>query len=178
MSYYKINTTAALAAWDEELRLRDELVEKGKAFAALFGAKPIFTTDVNRFSFYGVVFPESTPTYGDPAIWTKPDRSARYTCRPRQKPPKGLGEESRALLKMWNENFPGPAVNRDPYFESLGLDWGMLFLCGLAHFRHGDIIYFRTGATPNEDSGAIEILSTEYKDAENTFDSESKSVLS
>ncbi|WP_145489453.1 hypothetical protein [Yersinia aleksiciae] len=174
MSYYKINTTAALAAWDEEQRLRNELVDNGTAFAALFGAKPIFTTDLTRFSFYGVVFPDTTPTYGDPAIWTKPDSTARYTCRPRQKPPKGLGEESRSLLKMWNENFPSPSVDRDPYFKSLGLDWGMLFLCGLAHFRHGDIIYFNTGATPKEDSGAIEILGTEYKDAENTFNDESK----
>jgi hypothetical protein len=41
----------------------------------------------------------------------------------------------------------------------------MLILCGITHFRVGDVIYFKTSTTPS-DSGAIEIVESEFKAAE------------
>jgi acid phosphatase class B len=42
----------------------------------------------------------------------------------------------------------------------------MLILCGITHFRVGDVIYFKTSTTPSKGSGAIEIVESEFKAAE------------
>ena len=76
-----------------------------------------------------------------------------------------MAEQHKALTELWGGQVPKEAVDRAAFYPALGLDWGMLFLTGLAMFRHGDTIYIETGATPKPEAGAIEILGSEYKAA-------------
>ena len=162
MSFYKIEKKAAIQAWDFECLKRKELNSKAKEFADKFGAKPVFSTDATRHHFYAIAFPHSVPTFGHPSLWTAATSANRYTTTPKRKAPTGLSKESRELWALWDEGYPGEAVSREHLWSSPGLDWGMLFLCGIAIFRFKDVIYFNTSAKPDLEFGAIEITGTEY----------------
>lgn len=163
MSFYKFTTAAALAAWDLMEKTEADLKQQSRTFAALFGATPVFSNDLTRGSLHGVVF--TGPAYVDPALWTKPTDSTGFSCRPRAKAPKGMAAKHKALVALWREQKPAFSVDRTAFFESVGLDWGMLFMTGCAYFRHGNAIYFETGAKPAESASAVEILGSEYQQA-------------
>jgi hypothetical protein len=76
-----------------------------------------------------------------------------------------MSKEHRELWALWDEGYPGESVSREPLWSSLGLDWGMLFICGLEIFRFKDTIYFNTSAKPNLECGAVEITGSEYSAA-------------
>lgn len=163
MSFYKFTTPAALAAWDEMDHAEKELRSKGKAFAESFGGNAVYKSDLSRLRFYGVSFPGEM--YISAQLWIKPMSNTNYASWPRSKPPKGMQDEHKALCDLWKTHHPGNSVSRDEFFVSVGLDWGMLFLTGFQYFRLGDVIYFDTSSTPKADSGDVEILGSEYKDA-------------
>ena len=161
MSFYKFNTAAVLAAWDDVEKQEEELRQQSKTFAALFGAVPVFNSDLTRAYLYGVHFEKSI--YADPSLWTKPTEQSGFSSWPRAKAPKGMGEAHRALVALWRDQKPKIEVSREPFLKSAGLDWGMLFMTGCAYFRHGDTVYFSTGAKPDPAAGGIEILGSEYQ---------------
>lgn len=80
--------------------------------------------------------------------------------------PRERREEHKQLLDAWDDGRPTERISREPYWKALGLEWGMLILCGITHYRVGDVIYFKTDARPSPDSGAIEIVESEFKAAE------------
>lgn len=162
MSFYKIENKAAIQAWDAECLKRKELNDKAQKFAAKFGARAVFNTDATRHCFYAIAFPDGMPTFGHPSLWTAGTSANRYTTTPKRKAPTGLSKESRELWALWDEGYPREAVSREFLWSALGLDWRMLFLCGLAIFRFKDVIYFNTSAKPNLEFGALEITGTEY----------------
>lgn len=163
MIFYKFISPEALAAWDAMHKQETELRQHAATFAALFGAKPVFKSDLTRSYLFGVRFDGAA--YLDPALWTKPTEQTGFSCWPRAKAPKGMGADHKALVELWAVQKPGFDVNRDPFLKSVGLDWGMLLLTGCAYFRHGDAIYFNTGAKPDAAAGGIEILGSEYQQA-------------
>ncbi|HIH5647600.1 TPA: hypothetical protein ACYSHR_004467 [Serratia marcescens] len=165
MSFYKTTNEAAIQAWDFESLKRKELNEKAKEFAAKFGARPAFNTDATRHRFYAVAFPDGVPTFGHPSLWTAATAANSYTTTPKRRAPAGMSKEHRELWALWYEGYPGESVSREPLWSSLGLDWGMLFICGLAIFRFKDVIYFNTSAKPNLEFGAVEITGSEYSAA-------------
>ncbi|QUG75438.1 hypothetical protein GKQ23_10770 [Erwinia sp. E602] len=163
MSFYKFSTPAALTAWNEMDQQEAELIQQAATFAALFGAKPVFKNDLTCAYLYGVRFDGAA--YGDPALWTKPTEQTGYAAWPRAKAPKGMGDEHKALAALWKEQKPLITVKRDSFLQSVGLDWGMLFLTGCTYFRRDDAIYFSTGAKPDPAAGGVEILGSEYQQA-------------
>ncbi|MBP1128886.1 MULTISPECIES: hypothetical protein [Serratia] len=169
MSFYKIEKKTAIQAWDFECLKRKELNEKANEFAAKFGATAVFTTDATRHRFYAVAFPDGVPTFGHPSLWTAATAANRYTTTPKRKAPTGLSKEHRELWALWDEGYPSEAVSREFLWSSLGLDWGVLFICGLSIFRFKNTIYFNTSAKPNLEFGAIEITGTEYSTAAEDF---------
>lgn len=163
MSFYKCSTPEALAAWDEVAKQEADLRQQATTFAALFGAEPVFKSDLTRSYLYGVLFDGAA--YGDPALWTKSTDKTGYAAWPRAKSPKGMKAEHKALAALWKEQKPSITVKREPFIQSIGLDWGMLLLTGFTYFRHADAIYLETGARPAESANAIEILGSEYHQA-------------
>lgn len=163
MSFYKFSTPEALSAWDDVSKQEADLRQQAATFSALFGAQPVFKSDLTRSYLYGVRF--DGVAYGNPALWTKPTEQTGYACWPRAKAPKDMGDPHKALVELWHEQKPAFSVDRTAFFESVGLDWGMLFMTGCAYFRHGDAIYFETGAKPAESASAVEILGSEYQQA-------------
>lgn len=163
MSYFKISTPEAIAAWNDLNQKDANLRKEGQSFADLFGGKAVFSNDLTRTSFYGVHF-DGEP-YASPELWTKPTEGKGYACWPKAKAPRGMNEEHKALAELWSGQVPMVAVDRTVFYPAIGLDWGMLFLTGLGIFCHDNTIYFETGSTPNPDVGAIEILGSDYKAA-------------
>lgn len=160
MSFWKFSSKEALAALEEIERQEHELKRRGDEFAALFGGKSVPQRTINEVRFYGVRF--DGREYVNPALWTKATSKQGYAQQPRVKVPANLKRESEALWQIWNEQRPSIKVNHDPLFEALGFDWGNLLFSGFGMFRHGDVIYVETGATPKPEAGGVEILGSEY----------------
>jgi hypothetical protein len=165
MGYFKIESEAAIQAWDREELKRKNMQNMATAFAKKFGARPVFKSDITRSYFYGIAFPDGIPTYGNPALWTAATVANKFTTTPKRKAPKGLTKEHKELWRLWDEGYPMEKVNREPLWASLGLEWGMLIICGISIFRLENAIYFNSGAKPSKESGAIEILGSEYDKA-------------
>ncbi|MDR6350866.1 hypothetical protein [Pantoea sp. SORGH_AS_0659] len=167
MGYWKFIKPEQLAAWDK-LRSDEQLMRaEGFALAEKFQAKPVFTNDVGRSTFYGVKFDKGFYVAKD--LWTKPTSNTGFASWPKARAPKGLSEEHKSLLVIWKENYPKTKVENDQFYTSIGLDWGMLFLTGITYFRFGDAIYVKTGAKPNEDAQAVEILGSEFDSAKREY---------
>lgn len=160
MSYWKFTSKEALAALDEVERQKEELRALSDSFAALFGGKASLQRTINEIRFFGVRF--DGREFGNPALWTKATSKNGYAQQPRVKVPANLKRESEALWQLWNEHRPSMKVNRDAFFEAIGFDWGTLLFSGFSMFRHGDVIYAETGATPKAEAGGVEILGSEY----------------
>lgn len=160
MSFWKFSSKEALAAWDEMERQEAELKAQGESFAALFGGKPVYQKTACDWRFYGVRF--DGREYNNPALWTKATSKNGYAQQPRVKVPAALKRESEALWQLWNEHRPHKIADREAFYHSIGLDWGNLLFSGFAMFRHGDVIYVETGATPKSEAGGVEILGSEY----------------
>lgn len=160
MSFWKFSSKEALAAWDEMERQEAELKAQGGSFAALFGGKPVYQKTACDWRFYGVRF--DGREYNNPALWTKATSKNGYAQQPRVKVPAALKRESEALWQLWNEHRPHKIADREAFYQSIGLDWGNLLFSGFAMFRHGDVIYVETGATPKAEAGGVEILGSEY----------------
>ncbi|AHG22981.1 hypothetical protein Z042_22950 [Chania multitudinisentens RB-25] len=163
MSYFKISTPEAIAAWEGLWQKDADLRKEGQSFADLFSGKAVFINDLTRVSFYGVRF-DGTP-YGSAALWTQPNERKGYACWPKAKAPRGMNEEHKALIELWRGQEPIVALDKTVFYPAIGLEWGILFLTGLGMFRRGNTIYFETGATPKPEIGAIEILGSEFKAA-------------
>jgi hypothetical protein len=170
MGYFKIESEAAIQAWDREELKRKKMHDIATAFAKKFGARPVFKSDTSSSYFYGIAFPDGIPTYGDPALWTAATAANKFTTTPKRKAPKGLTKEHKELWRLWGEDYPMEPLNREPLWASLGLDWGMLFICGISIFRLENVIYFNTNAKPSKESGTIEILGSEYDKARVTVE--------
>lgn len=160
MSYWKFTSKEALAAWDEMERQEAVLKAQGASFAALFGGKPVYQKTVCDWRFYGVRFDGHVYVAAD--LWTKPTSKNGYAQQPRVKVPTSLKRESEALWQLWNAQRPSVTADREAFYESIGLDWGNLIFSGFSMFRHGDVIYAETGATPKAEAGGVEILGSEY----------------
>ncbi|HCB0898973.1 hypothetical protein ACT02A_19480 [Klebsiella quasipneumoniae] len=167
MGFYKTAQKAALDAWDNEIHQRAELKEKALEFAKKFGGKPVFCGDATDFRFHGLSF-DAAPLIGHSSLWTLSRSQNGYTREPRGKSriPRERRAEHLQLLDAWDEGRPTERISREPYWKALGLEWGMLILCGITHFRVGDVIYFKTSTTPSKGSGVIEIVESEFYDAE------------
>lgn len=167
MGFYKISSKAALNAWDNEINQRVKLKEQADVFARKFGGKPMFTGSAIDYHFYGLSF-EDDPLIGHSSLWTLSRSQNNFTREPRGKTriPKERREEHKQLLEAWDDGRPRERISREPYWKALGLLWGILILCGITHFRAGDVIYFKTPAKPSSDSGAMEIIESEYLAAE------------
>lgn len=160
MSFWKFSSKEALAAWDEMERQEAELKKQGDEFSALFGGKPVYQKTACDWRFYGVRF--DGREYNNPALWTKATSKNGYAQQPRVKVPAALKRESEALWQLWNDQRPHKIADREAFYQSIGLDWGNLLFSGFAMFRHGDVIYVETGATPKAEAGGVEILGSEY----------------
>lgn len=172
MGFYKTSTKTALDAWDNEINQRIALKEKADSFAKKFGGKPVFSGSATDYHFHGLSF-DAAPLVGHSSLWTLSRSQNGYTREPRGKTriPRERREEHQQLLDAWDDGRPTERISREPYWKALGLEWGILILCGITHFRVGDEIYFKTEATPSPDSGAIEIVESEFKAAEKTLGS-------
>lgn len=164
MSYWKFTSAEALAAWDEMERQEAVLKAQGQSFAALFNGKPVYQKTMCDWRFYGVRF--DGKEYGSPALWTKPTSKNGFAQQPKVKVPANLKRESEALWQIWNEQRPHITADREAFFCSIGLDWGNLLFSGFNAFRHDDVIYVETGATPKPEAGGVEILGSEYNAAQ------------
>lgn len=163
MSFYKINTPAAIAAWDLMKQADAALRKQGTAFAELFSARPVFKKDVTSTSFHGIRFHGAT--YVSKSLWTQPTSNNGYCSWPKSKAPRGMTASHKALMELWNSGRPKQSVDVSAFYPAIGLDWGILFMTGFSMFRHADTIYIETSAKPKADAGAVEILGSEYNAA-------------
>ena len=161
MSYYKINTAAAIAAWHVEDEVLKRLQRESREFAKRFGAIAVFERSINTISFRGVRL--ASPAH--PTIWTKPTQNNGWICQPLKKAPVGLKDEHATLIAEWEEYRPKFTVDQDPLFEALGIDWGMLFLSGYTLFMHDNEIYLDVKAVPRPNAEAVEILGSVFNEA-------------
>ncbi|WP_163591673.1 hypothetical protein [Klebsiella pneumoniae] len=170
MGFYKTTQKAALDAWDNEINQRIALKEKADAFAKKFGGKPVLSYSATDYRFYGLSF-DAAPLIGHNSLWTLSRAQNQFTREPRGKTriPRERRDEHLQLLDAWDDGRPTERISREPYWKALGVEWGMLILCGITHFRVGDVIYFKTDVTPSPDSGVTEIVESEYKAAEKTI---------
>ncbi|HBQ2108714.1 TPA: hypothetical protein L7N09_002127, partial [Klebsiella pneumoniae] len=136
MGFYKTSTKKALGAWDNEINQRISLKEKADAFAKKFGGKPVFSGSATDYHFHGLSF-DAAPLIGHSSLWTLSRSQNGYTREPRGKTriPRERREEHQQLLDAWDDGRPTKRISREPYWKALGLEWGMLILCGITHYR-------------------------------------------
>lgn len=167
MGFYKTSSKTALDTWDNEINQCVKLKEQAEVFARKFGGKPVFTVSATYYHFWGLSF-DSEPLIGHNGLWVEALPQNQFTRWPRAKgcAPQEICHEHQQLLDAWDDGRPREFTPREPYWKALGLEWEMIVQCGTTHFRAGDVIYFKTTAKPSGDSGAMEIIESEYLAAE------------
>ncbi|WHM52765.1 hypothetical protein vBVpaS1601_72 [Vibrio phage vB_VpaS_1601] len=172
--YYKTNKPEILAQVQRINNERDALKEAADKVAEQFDAKAMTRTSMHGASFGGLVLNNyenvdlfkgrTSPDREDKHLWTKPDRN--NISRPRSSI---TGKENKAALKELTERYNAavasiPKVDFEPFFESLGTNWGNLAFSGLNWFEQDGFIYFVSSQDFSE--VATEILGSEYETAE------------
>jgi hypothetical protein len=170
MPFYKTSDKNVLAAFAAYAEQNTEIDAQAKAFADLFGAKPVYRLDFSGRSFFGLKF---TPALSSP-LWTKPrdgdtqqPRSVLHRDISRTSTPearKRLNAELKTLNAKYSDNFPKGKALLDQFWESMGTDWGSLLLSGVGFFPTDEIIYVTTSARLND--RVTEILESEYRKAQ------------
>lgn len=169
MAFYKTNAPTVLAAYDEFVKENEGVAEEAKAFADLFGGKPIYRFDFGGRRFYNLRFEPAA----DIDLWTKPNPDAGNAQHPRSALPKSvkgdrrklLARELAALNDKFTGNYPRRKADLDAFWGAMGTDWGILLLHGAGFFAAADnTIYVKTSAPLND--CMTEILESEYRKAE------------
>lgn len=163
MSYYKYDTPEARAAWAEYCRQEAELKKACESFCNLFGGKPVYFRTATDDRFSGIKF--SGEPYNGHELWTKPVARDSFVQHPRKRVPAALREKSEALHAIWNEQRPNLKADKEAFFQSLGLDWGNIIFDSFSMVVREGVVYVSTGAQPKPESGAVEILGSEYSAA-------------
>lgn len=166
--YYKTQDPKVLAEdqkADAELRL---LHAEAKAFAAKFGARrAVVLEGIPFIRCHDLVFNTPGP---DPLLWTKEEGKNHWQQRPRGVLPKGckdpvLKEKLRVLKEEYNAARVRREVSREPFYNSVGTDWGELLFCGLRWFTVDGWMYLQTSANLKNEN-LVEIMGSEYLRAE------------
>jgi len=160
MSYYKTNDPAVLAAYQSLKAQTAVLRQQAKIFGDRFGGEGLVYFSASSRRFAGVRFLHQQPL----DIWTAWDKDGMQ--RPRRKAKAGTPQDRRDALKEliaeWEANAPTELVPMDPFFQSVGTDWGNVMFNGASWFQRGEWIYFKTGLKLT----AQEILGSEFEAAE------------
>lgn len=167
-AFYKSSDHALLAAWSTYEAEVGAVRAAGKEFAAHFGGKLLMHSDFHGCSVAGLCFQPAK----DDQLWTKPDAQRAGEQHPRTSLRKGTKEQRKALaalLTEWSEQFPKQKADLAPVLSAMGTDWGALFFCGIAYFKHDGTIYVSTGAKLAP--CMVEILASEYNAAKAAYES-------
>lgn len=160
MSYFKTNDPAVLAAYQSVKAQTAALKQQAKVFGDRFGGEGLVSFSASGHRFAGVRFFHQQPL----DIWTTWDNNGMQ--RPRRKPKAGTPQDRRDALKAlnedWEANAPTEQVSMDPFFQSVGTDWGNVMFNGASWFQRGEWIYFKTFIKLS----AQEILGSEFEAAE------------
>lgn len=166
--YYRITDPSVLAAVQLYEADVEAINKAGKAFAAYFGGKALFSYNTHSYGFYGIRFSPAKPTN----LWQVPDEQSVQRPRQRLKSPidKSLKEPHKALLAEWDakkaECFPvGRIVDRGPLHKAIGYNDGMAMLCGdsFLAFSHDGAVWV-TSRHPIID-GAEEVTGSRFEAA-------------
>lgn len=192
--YYKTDNPEVLSAYEQMQTDSKKLSEDSQAFAVQFNAKNMMSTQMTGRRFGGLVlndyhadiFNESAPVREDKHLWTSPNNN--QISRPRssldvkkfktellskgvtdQDVVKTKVKEAKAELETLQEEYRKGVskledVSFDPFFETLGTNWGNLMFSGLKWFKHDGFMYFETGE--NFGDRMTEILGSEFETAE------------
>jgi hypothetical protein len=159
MSFYKTNDPEVVAAYQALENAAEALKQQAKAFGERFGGEGLIYFSASGHRFAGVRFALQQPL----DIWTAWDKDGMQ--RPRSKPKAGTSQERRDALKTlhaeWDANAPTERVSMDPFFQSVGTNWGDVMFSGASWFRCGEEIYFNTRLKLT----AQEILGSEFEAA-------------
>jgi hypothetical protein len=167
-AFYKTTDPAVLAiraAYEAKVM---EVRDAGQEFANHFGGKMLARHDAQGYSFAGLCF---QPAKLDP-LWTKPDASYAGMQRPRSSLKGGNKEQRTALTELsddWKARLPTVKADLAPVLTAIGTDWGNLFFCSFALFRHDGAIYVSTSAKLAP--CMVEILASEYNAAKAAYES-------
>lgn len=160
MSYYKTNDPAVLAAYQSVQAQTAVLRQQAKAFGERFGGEGLVSFSASGHRFAGVRFLHQQPL----DVWTAWDKNGMQ--RPRRKAKAGIPQDRRDALKAlnedWEANAPTEQVSMDPFFQSVGTDWGNVMWSGASWFQRGEWMYFKTSIK----LAAEEILGSEFEAAE------------
>lgn len=167
--YFKTNNPAVLTAYNEFRSAHTKLKKQAELFAEQFDAEPVILADSDSIYFAGLKFKNPSQVNFD--IWRKPDRTFK-SCSLRVKPlNKHATEEFNITQKKWNDlyqvffkDFEGqyrPTVNKEPFYNSLGVNSGDLFFSSLQAFLHDGNVYINTGLSIK----FVEIVGSEYEAA-------------
>lgn len=169
MSFFKITDPNVIAAHRQFLADNERVQAEAHAFALHYpGSVPVFKSDMSGRSFFGLRFEQAN----DSPLWTKPQREAGYTQRPRAVPAKGAKGQERldqlgALTELraeWESRFPAFEAKRVEMWAHMGLNVADFLFCGgFQFFVHEDALYCSTPMTPRD--GWHEILGSEYERA-------------
>ena len=157
--YFKVADKAVVEAAQKTIDDLKAFTNKCDEFAKLFGAyHGCHLTDVNRTSFSGIVFENSN--HVDTDIFTVPSLKNHFAVRPRAKAKvKDKAEKLSEIIKIWEEHYPGE-INREFFYELLGISWGDILFNGLGYFTFNDAVYVHTGLNLKV---GTEILGSEYE---------------
>lgn len=167
-AFYKTTAPAVLAiraAYEARVM---EVRAAGQEFANHFGGKMLARQDAQGYSFAGLCFEPAK----DDALWTKPDASCAGMQRPRGLLKSGGKVQRAALAELsagWKARFPREKADLAPVLAAIGTDWGSLFFCSFALFRHDGAVYVSTSAKLAP--CMVEILASEYNAAKAAYES-------
>lgn len=190
--YYKTNCEKALFEHKSMNEAKDKLVVICDEFARKFNARAMVKQGSSSISFGGLVlnnyyhdtFSSNSEVRDDTLLWTVPDSngvsrpksslthkqvvaSVKWSERSGDMKAKAKLERTR-LVELQNkynaERKIISEVSMEPFFNSIGTDWGNLMLSGLEWFEIDGFMYFATSLNFSENM--TEILGSEFESAQ------------
>lgn len=144
------------------------------AFAKEFEGDGVIYGNASEIFFGGIIFKNNASVNRN--VWTKPHRQ-HGTSNIRVKPlKKEYLDEWQAEKDKWDllikKHFPnGERVSKNGFYQSLWIDWGALLFAGFSCFEVDGFLYMDTSIQIKD---AVEILGSEYKEAEKRFNQSEK----
>lgn len=148
------------------------LEQTAQAFAALFGAVPVFTTGSPTPSMAGITWVKPNRPK-NPLLWTQPTKNdLRQFPLPKRPKAKNLWEAYDALVKQWNDTFPVDATKprTSHLLAALGLSESLIVGNAMQYFFGKDGVSWVATSLPLDESKFTEVKGSEFAAAKDAWD--------
>ena len=158
VKYYRTSNPEVLTAYKEMIDAAKNMRAELEKACGAFNAEPVIRPSLGPHSFWGMRL-KNYCSRKDTHLWTKPDSKAGFSSRPRSRVTGYSKEFKDVKLKFTEATKSIGSVSKEPFYRSIGGNWGDFLFYGLAVTECEGVLFLKTAA---ELQNCIEITGTEY----------------